>query len=47
MLHGNGVVHAVLDGGDEGLFPGGLDWMELFLVAKQHPGYYLYAILNE
>lgn len=37
------------DDGDveESFLPGGLDWMALLQLAKEHPGYYLHAILTK
>ena len=46
----NGVyvcVFAVVGEANGCYLPGGLDWKELLLVAKQHPGYYLCAIIKE
>ena len=41
----NCVLAAAVKSKDEYL-TGSLDWRELFDVAKKHPGYYSYAIVN-
>ena len=35
------------DGIEKGFLPGLLDWLALLQVAKEHPGYYLHAILTK